>query len=135
MRAHRSRQGAVTVLVAVTLALTACGRESPVTQAPDPPAWFVGERDRTVPAPPLERPPSLVVGDSAFEPATIFVRPGEAARIENTGTSTLTLDLDGVVVAVVEPGASRLVSIDLRPGRYEISSREDPSIHGTLVVT
>ena len=89
----------------------------------------------TVPASPLERPPSLVVGDSAFEPATIFVHPGEGVRIENTGTSMLTLELDGVVVAVVESGASRLTAIHLRPGRYEISSREDPSIHGTLVVT
>jgi hypothetical protein len=88
MRSRRSPQGALTVLVAVALALAACGRQSPPTQAPDPESWFVGEGDRTTPAPPVEREPSLAMGDSAFEPATLVVHAGEAVRIENTGTRT-----------------------------------------------
>jgi hypothetical protein len=130
-----SRQVGLTVLLAIAFALAACGRQSPATQAPDPPSWFVGEEDRTTPDPPLEREPSLAVGDSAFAPATLVVEAGEAVRMENTGTGTVTFILDGAEVAVVEPGESRVVSIDLEPGRHAISSREDPSVTGTLVVT
>lgn len=43
--------------------------------------------------------------------------------------------LDGVDVAVVEPGESKVVPIDLEPGRYAFSLRDHPSITGTLVVT
>jgi plastocyanin len=75
------------------------------------------------------------VGDSAFEPARLVVHAGGAVRLENTGTRTQTFTLDGVEVAMVEPGESRVVSIDLQPGRYAFSSREDPSIAGMLVVT
>lgn len=54
---RRSRQGALTVLVALALPLAACGGQTPATQSPDPPSWFVGERDRTTPATPPERQP------------------------------------------------------------------------------
>jgi hypothetical protein len=37
-------------------------------------------------------------------------------------------------VAIVEPGASKVVPIGLGPGRYSFSLREDPSIIGTLIV-
>lgn len=135
MRLRGSRQVGLTVLVAVALALAACGRQSSATQAPDPPSWFVGEEDRTTLAPPPQRETSLAVGDSAFEPAMLVVEAGEAVRIENTGTGTHTFTVDGVDVAVVEPGESRVMPIDLEPGRYAFSSREDPSIAGTLLVT
>lgn len=136
MLSRRSRQGAMTVVVAMVFALAACGRQSPATEDPNPPSWFVGEEDRTTPAPPPKgQETSLAMGDTAFEPATLVVTAGEGVRIENTGTETHSFTLDGVDVAVVEPGESRVVSIDLEPGRYAFSSREDPSMAGTLVVT
>jgi len=134
MLSRRSRQGAMTVLVALPLALAACGSQSPVTEQPDPPSWFVGEGDRTTHGSALEREASLAVGDSAFRPARLVVHAGEGVRIENTGTGIRTFTLDGVDMAVVEPGGSKVVSINLEPGRYAFSLREDPSIAGTLVV-
>jgi plastocyanin len=132
-----SRQGALIVWIVAALSLVACGRQSPApaTQEPDPPSWFVGEMDRTTPAPPPEQVASLTVGDSAFEPATVVISGGEALRIKNTGTGVHTVILAGVDVAVVKPGESAVVPIDLAPGRHAFSLREDPSITGTLVVT
>jgi plastocyanin len=141
MRSRRSRQGALILFVAMAVALAACGRQSPapVTEEPYPPSWFVGEEDRTTPAPTppalQAREASLAVGDSAFQPATLVVKTGSAVRIENTGTRIQSFIVDGVDMATVEPGASKVVSIDLGPGRYAFSSGEDPSITGTLVVT
>lgn len=138
MLSRRSRQGAMTVLVALSLALAACGSQSPATEQPDPPSWFVGEEDGTTPAPappPKREAASLAVGDSAFQPATLVVKGGEGVRIENTGTRIHSFTLDGVDLAVVDPGESKEVSIDLEPGRYVFSSRDDPSITGTLFVT
>jgi Cupredoxin-like domain len=134
---RRSRHGAVIVSVVAALALAACGRQTPApaTEQPDPAGWFVGEEDRTTPAPSPERDAILAVGDSAFEPPTLVVADGQAVRIENTGTGTRSLILAGVVVATVEPGGSEVAQIDLDPGRYPFSLREDPSITGTLVVT
>lgn len=137
MLSRRSHHGVLTILVVMTLALAACGRQSPApaTQQPDPPSWFVGEEDRTTPAPSPQRAAPLAVGDSAFQPATLVVSGGEAVRIKNTGTQMHNLVLAGVDVAGVEPGESRVVPIDLEPGRYAFSLREDPSITGTLIVT
>jgi hypothetical protein len=137
MRSCRPRHAALTVLVAVALAPAACGRPTPApaTEQPDPPGWFVGQEDRTTPAPPPERVAPLAVGDSAFQPATLVVSGGEAVRIKNTGTEVRNFVLAGVDVAVVEPGESKVVPIDLEPGRYAFSLRDHPSITGTLVVT
>lgn len=137
MLSRRSRQGIPAVLVALALALAACGPQSPATEQPDPPSWFVGEEDGTTPAPapPPKREASLAVGDSAVQPATLVVKGGEGVRIENTGTRIHSFTLDGVDLAVVDPGESKEVSIDLEPGRYVFSSRDDPSITGTLLVT
>lgn len=135
MRSRRSCHWALTVLVAMAaLALAACGGQQPATEQPNPASWFVGEEDRTTPAPPQERVTSLAVGDSAFEPATLVVEAGEAVRVENTGAGTVTFALDGVDVAVVEPGESRVLSIHLQPGQHALSLREDPSVTGTLIV-
>jgi hypothetical protein len=136
MRSRRSRHVALS-LVAVALALAACGRQTPApaTEQPDPPSWFVGQEDGTTPAPPPERLAPLAVGDSAFQPARLVVSGGEAVRIENTGTEGHDLVLAGVEVAVVEPGESKVVQIDLDPGRYAFSLRDHPSITGTLIVT
>jgi hypothetical protein len=60
-----SRRVALIVSVVAALALAACGRQPPATEQPDPPSWFVGEEDRTTPAPSPERVASLTVGDSA----------------------------------------------------------------------
>ena len=137
MPSRRSRHGALTVSVVTVLALAACGRQSPApaTEQPDPPSWFVGEKDGTTPAPPPERVAPLGVGDSAFQPATLVISGGEAVRIKNTGTEVRNFVLAGVDVAVVEPGESKVVPIDLEPGRYAFSLRDHPSITGTLVVT
>jgi len=135
MFSRRSRHGALIVLVATPLVLAACGGQSPATEQPDPPSWFVGEGDRSTHALTQEREASLVVGDSAFRPATLVVHAGEAVRIENTGTGIRTFALNGVDMGVVEPGGSKVVSINLEPGRYAFSLQEDPSIAGTLVVT
>ena len=135
MLSRRSRHGALIILAATPLVLAACGSQAPATEQPDPPSWVVGEGDRTTHEPSEEREASLAVGDSAFRPATLVVTAGEAVRIENTGTGTRTFALDGVDMAVVEPGGSKVVSINLEPGRYPFSLQEDPSIAGTLVVT
>jgi len=135
MLSRRSRHGALIVLVVLPLALAACGGQPPATEQPDPPSWSVGEGDRTTHEPSQEWEASLAVGDSAFRPATLVVNAGEAVRIENTGTGMRTFTLDGVDKAVVEPGGSKVVSIDLGPGRFAFSLQEDPSIAGTLVVT
>lgn len=137
MFSGRPPSSALTVSVLMVIALGACGRGSPTqaTQQPDPPSWFVGEEDKTTPAPPPERVAPLAVGDSSFRPATLVVSGGEAVRIKNTGTEMHNFILVGVDVAVVKPGESAVVPIDLAPGRYAFSLREDPSITGTLVVT
>ena len=134
MFSRRSRHGALVILVATPLVLAACGSQAPATEQPDPPSWVVGEGDRTTHASPQEREASLAVGDSAFRPATLVVHAGEAVRIENTGTGIRTFDLNGVDMGAVEPGGSKVVSINLEPGRYAFSVQEDPSIAGTLVV-
>jgi plastocyanin len=127
--------------VAALAALAACGRQAPApaTEQPDPPSWFVGEEDRTTPTPRPERVASLAVGDSAFEPAKLAISGGEAVRIKNTGTGVHSVILAGIDmaidVAIVEPGASKVVPIDLEPGGYSFSLRDDPSITGTLIVT
>ena len=135
MHPRRSLLAVLVVSVVMVFALAACGRQSPATEQPDPPSWLVGEQDRTTHESSPEREASLAVGDSAFEPATLVVAAGQGVRVENTGKRSVTLTLDGVDVSVVEPGASKVVSIDLEPGRHEFSSREDPSVSGTLVVT
>jgi hypothetical protein len=135
MFANRSRRGALIILVATPLVLAACGSQLQTTEQPDPPSWFAGELDRSTHEPPQEPEASVAVGDSAFRPATLIVRVGEPVRIENTGTGMRTFTLDGADMAVVEPGGSKVVPIDLKPGRYGFSSREDPSVAGTLIVT
>jgi len=134
MFSRRCRHGALIILVATPLVLAACGSQAPATEQPDPPSWVVGEGDRTTHASPQEREASLAVGDSSFRPASLVVHVGDGVRIENTGTGIRTFTLDGVDMAVVEPGESKVVSINLEPGRYAFSLREDPSIAGTLVV-
>ena len=134
MLSRRSRYTVTTLLVTVPLFLAACAGRSPATEQPDPPSWFVGEEDKTTPAPSPEGEVSLVVGDTAIQPSTLVVRRGEAVRIHNTGTKIHTFTLDGVDMAVMEPGDWTVVSIDLEPGRYAFSSRWDPTITGTLVV-
>ena len=135
MLSRRSRLEVMTVLVALSLALAACGSQQPATEQPDPPNWLVGEGDRTTHGSALEREASVAVGDSAFLPAKLNVQVGGTVRVENTGMGIVTFTLDGVKVAVVEPGESKVVSIDLEPGRYPFSSREVPGVTGTLVVT
>ena len=136
-----SRQVALTVSFVAALAVAACGRQAsaPATEQPDPPSWFVGEEDGTTPAPRPERVASLTVGDSSFEPATLIISGGEAVRIKNTGTGVHSVILAGIdvaiEVAIVEPGASKVVPIGLEPGRYGFSLGEDQSITGTLIVT
>jgi plastocyanin len=135
MLSRGSRRWVWTILVPMSLALAACGSQPLATEQPDPPSWLVGQEDRTTHEPPQQREASVAVGDSAFEPATLVVAAGQGVRVENTGTRTVILTLDGVDVSVVEPGASKVVSIDLEPGRHEFSLREDPSVSGTLIVT
>lgn len=130
----RSRYTVTTLLITVPLVLAACAGRSPATEQPDPPSWFVGEEDKTTPAPPPESEASLVVGDSALQPSTLVVQRGEAVRIQNTGTKIHTFTIDGVDMAVIVPGERTVVSIDLEPGRYAFSSRSGPTITGTLVV-
>lgn len=132
---RRWKHSTPAVLVAMTLTLTACGGQPRATEEPDPASWFVGEEDRTTPAPPPEREVTLVVTDSAFIPSTVVVRRGQPLRIENTGaeTHTFTVD-DGDIDVLMEPGETDVESIDLNPGRYPFVSRDDASISGTLIV-
>ena len=130
-----SRPGALTVLIVMALALAACGSQSPATQEPDPASWFVGQDDRTTPAPPQVSEASLALGDSVFQPATLVVKAGATLRIENMGTEIHVAVVDGIDLVVLQPGGSKVVPINLEPGRYTLSVRGDPATIGTLVVT
>lgn len=82
MRPGRFRHSAAVVLIAAPLVLGACARQTP-TEQPDPPSWFVGEEDKTTPAPP---PTPGAHHVRASEWSTLVVSGGLPERVENRAT-------------------------------------------------
>jgi hypothetical protein len=84
MHPRRLRHSAAVVVIAMPFVLGACARQAQApTEQPDPPSWFVGEEDKTTPAPPAMPEAHLV---PAFESSTLVAHGGLPQRVENRAT-------------------------------------------------
>ena len=122
---HRSRFTILAVLVAVALALAACGGGA-ASSAPatDGGGDTAGE--------------TVSLSGGAFSPAELTIPSGTTVSFTNSTGHTVTEGTDGEAVAdpiVDEPGSSEPIEVTFdEPGTYNITCKIHPNMNMTITV-
>src|SRR5437588_11804239 len=138
----------VGVTVAAGLLGAACAKGTQASSGSPPPSTPTGSTNtsgssggrygsgRTSPAPP--NTVQQGAGGFVFNPSTITVKEGKIITVTNVGSTDHTFTVVGKNIDIVNaPGASKKVTIDLKPGTYSFICRFHVNfgMKGTLVVT
>jgi plastocyanin len=136
MRFPRIPAGQVTLLVGtlpLTIGLAACGSAEP-NAVTDLKGVAGPTHDARGGAQPVIA--NLRIGNGAVNPTTVHVRPGETIWVINSDSTAHALadNRDQLSTGNIGPGGTATMAAPTRPGTFELTDPQKPSVHVSLLV-